>query len=245
MAHLTYHVAIETATDWGSVAVGVPGRALAHVSLEPRSHAATALPAIEQLLATSGITLGGVGGIVVGDGPGSFTGVRIGFATAKGLLEGRTGVSLHVIPSLMAAAWNHRHACNAPVVALYDALRGEVFAAAYRFDDGAVHTLSPPRLATVDALRATLQPPPGIAVGDGAMAFAREIRSWTGRDPVAPPAGIATASALLELLPVSGAAREVADIAGLEPAYGRAPAAQDEWERQHGRPLPGAPGDAR
>jgi len=241
---MTRYLAIETATSWGSVAVGEPGRSLAQTMLEPGLHAEGLLPGVENVLSQAGCTLQDIDGIVVGDGPGSFTGLRIGLATAKGLLGGCPGLSLHVAASLMAAAWNHRGAHDGPVAALYDALRGEVFAAVYRFDRDSVHAVVAPRLTTVSELRASVRPAPGVAVGDGALAFGEDVRQWTGRDPVGPPAGIPTAGALLELMAVEGATLEVDDVAGFEPVYGRAPAAQDRWERKHGRRLPGTAGNA-
>jgi tRNA threonylcarbamoyladenosine biosynthesis protein TsaB len=240
---MTHYLAIETATTWGSVAVGGRGHSLGQVMLEPGSHAEGVLPGIERALAAAGIALHSIEGVVVGDGPGSFTGLRIGLATAKGLLEGRDGVSLHMVPSLMAAAWPHREAHDGSVAALFDALRGEVFAAVYRFDGDSVSAVVPPHLTTMGDLQTGTPSPPGVAVGDGAIAFAEEARRWTGRDPVGPPTGIPTAAALLELLAVEGATRKVDDVAGSEPAYGRAPAAQERWEREHGRPLPGAAGN--
>jgi tRNA threonylcarbamoyladenosine biosynthesis protein TsaB len=241
---MTLYLAIETATDAGSVAVGRPGTALAEIAIAPQRHAADVLPAAEQVLERVGGTFDQLDGIVVGDGPGSFTGLRIGLATAKGLAMGREDLAFQAVPSLMAAAWNGRRITDGSIAALYDALRGEVYAAVYRFAGDAVETVVAPRLTTVEALAARGGSPPGVAVGDGAAAFADAVRAWTGAEPVGPPDGAPCAAALLELLAVRGAARSVTDVAGFEPDYGRPPAAQDRWEREHGRPLPHPTGDA-
>lgn len=240
---MTLHLAIETATEAGSVAAGRPGAALAEVALEPQRHAADLLPAVERVLRGAGGSVAQLGGIVVGNGPGSFTGLRIGLATAKGLAEGRD-LTFQVVPSLMGAAWNGRFTPDGAVAALYDALRGEVYGALYRFVGGAVETLVAPCLTTVDALAAAASVRPALAVGDGAAAYADAVRQWIGAAPVGPPKGAPSASALLELLTVRGAARAVSDVAAFEPDYGRAPAAQDRWERVHGRRLPHSPSGA-
>ncbi len=75
------------------------------------------------------------------------------------------------------------------------------------------------------------------------MAYPEAVRTWTGRDPVGPPAGVPRASALIEMLAVPGALTTVDDVDAFEPEYGRPAAAQVRWEREHGRPLPPSGGD--
>ena len=94
-------------------------------------------------LARAGLTMADVDEVLVGRGPGSFTGVRIGIATAKGLSCG-LGVSLHGASTLDAAAW---HAWAAGVRGLLgvvgDAMRGEVYPGIYQLgDEGPVRTFA-------------------------------------------------------------------------------------------------------
>lgn len=240
---MTLYLGIDTATDLGSAAVGEPGRVAAELRFTQRRHGAALLPAILQLLRITGARLEDLSGIVVADGPGSFTGLRIGTATAQGLIHARRELRLLTAPSLLAAAWN-AHAFGAgTVAALYDALRGEVFAAVYAFEGAEVRTLVGPVLTTVTDLTARAPGSVDIAVGDGTAVCAAAVRRWIGRDPVGPPHGAPTAGALLELLAVAGAVHPVPEPAAFEPEYGRKAEAEVRWERRHGRPLPYPSGD--
>jgi tRNA threonylcarbamoyladenosine biosynthesis protein TsaB len=238
---MSLYLALDTATAVASVALGDRSGAMAEVWLERRRHSAATLPAIEEVLALAGATYADLRGVVLADGPGSFTGLRIGFATAKGLLAQYPGLELHTAPSLLGAAWPALRFASGPVAAIFDALRGQVFAAVYAAGDGRVETLLAPQLLSPARL-VELQPPAALAVGDGAVAYAASMQEWTGRAPVGPPLGGPKASALLELLAVEGATRLVQDAAALEPWYGRPAEAQARWEHTHGRPLPDSPG---
>lgn len=92
MPESTLVLGIDTCGPAGSVALGrLDGQSveiLGQTELEGRSYSATLLAAIAELLANRGIGLRELGGIVAVDGPGSFTGVRIGLSTVKGLAEG-------------------------------------------------------------------------------------------------------------------------------------------------------------
>jgi tRNA threonylcarbamoyladenosine biosynthesis protein TsaB len=235
---VSLYLAIETATDLGSVAVGEPGRAASEVLFGERRHASDLTPAVEETLRLAGATYGDLAGIVVANGPGSFTGLRIGVATAKGILRVHDRLTLHVAPSLLVAAWvAHRFAAG-PVTALYDALRGDVFGVVVEVSDRSVVERVAPTCCSVAELVERSPVAPVLAVGDGAALYADEVRQWTGRDPVGPPAGAPRASALLELLVVERGTVRVEDPEGFEPEYGRLATAQVRWEAQHGRPLP-------
>lgn len=235
------HLAIDTATPLGSVALGDENTLVGEIVIGDRRHAAALVPAIEELLRLGGRRWQDLGGIVVADGPGSFTGLRIGFATVQGLVREHPALEVHRAPSLLATAWSVLGCCDGPVAAVYDALRGEVFAAVYEIGGGRINVLLAPRLTTPDELAASgLRP--CLAAGDGAVTHAAVMRRWTGRAPLGPPVGAPRASSLLALLDVPGATTPVADPATTEPDYGRAAEAQVRWERTHGHPLPHPPG---
>ena len=238
---MSWYLAVDTATDVGSVAVGRPGALGAEVVFGSRRHAGALVPAVAEALRLAGVPLQDITGFAIADGPGSFTGLRIGFATVQGLVKDRSDRDVVTAPSLMATAWHGARYVDGPVASLYDALRGEVFAAVYRFQRGAVEVILAPCLTTLSRLK-DLGLHPRIAVGDGAATYAEAVRAWTGRDPVAPPAGAPRAASLIELLAVAGAVRKVDDVQDWEPDYGRPAEAQARWERKHGRPLPGTTG---
>ncbi len=238
---MSLYLALDTATALGSVAVGDAERVVAEVMVGDRRHAAATLPAIEEVLRLAGAGFADLDGLVLADGPGSFTGLRIGFATAKGIWQARQDLSLESAPSLLAAAWRASAFADGAVAAVYDALRGEVFAAIYRFREARVETLLAPRLVPATEL-ARVQPAPAVAVGEGAAAYPDIIAAWTGRPPVGPPEGAPRASGLLQLRRVAGALARCDDPAAAEPSYGRQAEAQARWEHAHGRPLPDPPG---
>src|SRR5512134_2371768 len=81
---------IDTATDRATVALGDAGAAWEHAALEgARRQAAGLLPLVDDVLRRAGVRIPDLSGVVVGDGPGSFTGLRIGWALARGLAHER------------------------------------------------------------------------------------------------------------------------------------------------------------
>ena len=137
-------LAIDTATDRASVALGLPGSVLAEEEISgARRHASQLLPAILETLRRAGARLLEVEAIVLADGPGSFTGLRVGAAVAKALVESQP-IALWSTPSLLSSAAAAGHDGRL-VLAIGDALRGEVFAAAYRVTSSRVDTVLAPR----------------------------------------------------------------------------------------------------
>ena len=242
-------LAIDTATDLASVAVWRPrdgARPLdaSDVLRGSRRQASGVLVLVDSTLRQAETTLDDLAGIVVGDGPGSFTGLRIGWAVVKGLAQERD-LPVHAVPSLMGLAWAGWHqlgpAKAATVAACYDALRGQVYGAIYRLTADQVETLVPPAAMTIGELRQLAPSVPDAAIGDGARRFAEEVHTWTRRAPlkdVGEHDGRATvAHGLLALMRYEGAASRIPVPATAEPVYGRLAEAQVKWEAHHGRPL--------
>lgn len=239
-------LAIDTATDIASVAVGVPPtvQAGAHVQ-GARRHAGELVRLIDFVLSRQGLRPEDLDGIVLGDGPGSFTGLRIGWATAKGLAQ-ETGIELRAVPSLLAAAAGAAVKLGPePVAACFDALRGQVYGAVYVIHPDRVETLVAPMVATIEELAARAALRPARVVGDGAVRYPAEVQRWAGVAPV-PLEGLPPlASVLLSIVMRKGVARIVAEPLTAEPVYGRPAEAQAKWEARHGRSLPDPPGQPR
>jgi len=139
---------IDTATTVGSLALARDGRVLGRETiLEDAEHSAELGPALDRLLEQSDATLGQVGAIGVGLGPGSYTGLRVGVAFAKGLEFGLR-VPLAGVPSFEAmAARVTRDACNGfagTICALVDARMGGIYAGLYRVQANAVTVVREP-----------------------------------------------------------------------------------------------------
>jgi tRNA threonylcarbamoyladenosine biosynthesis protein TsaB len=130
-------LALETSTDWCSVAVGDGARW--HRRDEPagQGHSERLLPMIDAALAEAGWSLRDLDGVAFGAGPGSFTGIRIGCGVAQGLAFGG-GLPVIPVPTLVAIAHEAFRAHGwERVLACVDARMREVYAAAYaRRDDG-------------------------------------------------------------------------------------------------------------
>ena len=213
-------VAIETSTDAGSVAIGSGRELLGEVVIGARTrHAESLLPALEFLLRSTHTSRRALRGIIVGAGPGSFTGVRVAAATARGLAHG-LGVPLYAYSSLAALALDARG--DDPVCALFDARRGEVYAACYQRDTGAdqLTALLEPDVLTIAALHERLAGRAVRFVGEGAVRYAGELGGGAC-EPLSP-----RASALLRLQAAQPEAGRVAQVAGWEPSYVRASGAE-------------------
>jgi tRNA threonylcarbamoyladenosine biosynthesis protein TsaB len=233
-------LALDTATDIASVAVGDSSGVSAGAHQQgARRHAAEIVRLIDFALARAGAQVADLNAVVVGDGPGSFTGLRIGWAAAKGLVH-ESGADVIAVPSLLAAAAGAaERAGNVPVAACFDALRGQVYGAVYVVHSDRVDTLVPPTLTTIAELEGLVGARrPALAVGDGAVRYGEEISRWTGVPPVPLDQLPPSAAVLLALAGRPGAGRRIEEFATAEPEYGRPAEAQAKWEAAHGRPLP-------
>jgi tRNA threonylcarbamoyladenosine biosynthesis protein TsaB len=237
-------LAIDTATDIASVAAGrllEAGTAAsdtgAHVQ-GARRHAAEIVRLIDFALARIGVAARDLDGVVVGDGPGSFTGLRIGWAAAKGLAQ-EAGLQFVAVPSLLAAAAGAAVKLGAvPIAACFDALRGDVYGALYVVHPDRVETLAAPTTTTLADFARTSPVVPALVVGDGATRYPDAVREWSGAPPVPLASLPPLATMLLSLFSRTGAARAIDDWSAAEPVYGRPAEAQAQWEARHGRPLP-------
>ncbi|HVC13507.1 MAG TPA: tRNA (adenosine(37)-N6)-threonylcarbamoyltransferase complex dimerization subunit type 1 TsaB [Acidimicrobiales bacterium] len=167
---------IETAAGLVGVALADADGPLGGVWLRgERRHAETLAPAVAHVLAQAGASLADVDVVAVDVGPGLFTGLRVGVATAQGLAAG-LGVGVLEVTSVDVLAGEAYHAgWEGPVAAVVDARRGEVFAALAAGPGGAVEA---PSRHTPDALAATLRRTPRtLLVGTGAHRYAEVFRA--------------------------------------------------------------------
>jgi tRNA threonylcarbamoyl adenosine modification protein YeaZ len=185
-------LALETSSDRASVAVGRPGEVLAEVSLEGARQHAGALPRlIEEALSLAGVDLGALTDVVLGDGPGSFTGLRVGASVAKALVRSR-GVAFHTAPALAAVAWSAAPSPEERVLAVANALRGEVYAAEYRFPEGRLEVLQEPMVWLPERLLADC-PVPDVVCGIVPEGLAERLVEWSAGHHPRTVRGMATA----------------------------------------------------
>lgn len=229
-------LALETATDRLSVALGRPGAPPVERHLEgARRHAAALLPLLEVLLAEAGIDLAAVDALAVADGPGSFTGLRVGAAAVKALARSRPGVEVWTASTLMVRAAGVAPPHGARVLVVTSALRGELYAASYRFDlPRAVATLAPPAVATPEALHGE---EPDLVVADAPDKIVDRLADQFTVPVVRGTMSLPSAAVLLTLIGVEGGAVHLRELDNWEPTYGRPAEAQARWEAVHGRAL--------
>ena len=148
-----YILAFDTANEVVSIGVGALDPAAKTITpvatVEVRAHRASntqLLPRIDALLADSGIARGSLTCVACGRGPGSFTGVRIAMATAKGVASA-LGVGLIGFSTLDAVAWNAWEAgVRGSLLVAADAMRKEVYPVRYWVDDAGAHRLEADRV---------------------------------------------------------------------------------------------------
>lgn len=152
-------LALDTATSACTVAVTDGDRVLSELTLEvPRAHSTRLMPLIAQAVAESGLAKTDLDGLAAGTGPGSFTGLRIGLSTVKGLAFA-LGKPCAGVGTLAAMAYG-TGAQIGLVVPMLDAKRGEVFAAVYAVGDRNPSTwaeLVPPGHFALGALAERIQ----------------------------------------------------------------------------------------
>ncbi|MFI5306734.1 MAG: tRNA (adenosine(37)-N6)-threonylcarbamoyltransferase complex dimerization subunit type 1 TsaB [Polyangiales bacterium] len=177
-------LAFDTSTAITAVAVIDGDRVLAEDdSAASERHGELLLPRITAVLASAGLALGQLDLVAVGIGPGSFTGLRIGIATAKGLGLA-TGVRLCGVCSLQALARGAGEHAGL-VLAAADAGKGEVYAAAYRRHGDALERVLPPTRALPEALGVQLRALPALSepvllCGAGARRHAEALLAGLG-----------------------------------------------------------------
>ena len=210
---------IETSPAQLSVALSENGRVTAsRESHEPRSHAAMTAPFVQALLAERGLTVKDCDAVCVSKGPGSYTGLRVGVSTAKGLCFG-AGIPLLAVGTLELLVAQARadklipEGCRC-VVPMIDARRMEVYAARFTPEG---EQLSPvePRIIDADAYADALAEGPVLFIGDGAD----KCRTLLSSPNAHFAGGYPQAAAMAPLAEAAYHEKKFEDLAYFEPFY--------------------------
>ena len=147
-----------------------------------RSGAESLLPCVDAVLRRAGLALEAVEAFAISIGPGSFTGLRIGVATLKGFAFG-TELPIAPVPTLAVLARSAPDARD-PVLALVDARRGELYAAAYRLEGTGREPVpcEPAEGVYTPEQLAPLLPPDCLLVGEGVALCGERIRALARSD---------------------------------------------------------------
>ena len=224
------YLALETSGSRGSVAVAAGSRVLGRAALDSQlRHAADLIPQIGATLDEAGVGPSELAGLVVGGGPGSFTGVRVAAATGKGIAHA-LDLPMWVFSSLEAGAVAERVLLQAPPAddfryVLFDARGDRVYAACYQVGADAVEERVPPHATHIGALLASDILPLAAFAGYGAVRH-EELLRMQGHQVLPPPAGVPTADGLLHLLALRPGSFPVGRADGWEPEYVRRSSAE-------------------
>lgn len=191
---------------------------------EGLKHSQMLLPLIDETLKKAGVALAEIDAFAVTNGPGSFTGLRIGGSLVKGMALGRP---CFAVPTLMALAFNEEKS-GRTAVALLDARRSQVYLGAYAFENGGPREVIAPCACSVDDAQERLLKlrDPLVLLGDGASFLAHladGAQILMGEKMHIRGLGVARAAAFLEPAPPEA----------LAPAYYRLSQAEREYQLKH------------
>lgn len=166
---------IESSSLVASVAIVEDGVTMAEYTANfKKTHSQTLLPMIDQMVSLLGIELSTIDAIAVSGGPGSFTGLRIGSATAKGLGLALDKPLIH-IPTLDAMAYN-LYGAGALICPIMDARRNQVYTGIYRFETDFETVRAQDAMDMGDLIRILEDMgQPVIFLGDGVPVFKKQI----------------------------------------------------------------------
>lgn len=232
-------LSIDTATLVSSVALSTQDKLLAELVIQTRkTHSETLMPHIAELLNMARIEKKDLEGIAVSIGPGSFTGLRIGLATAKALAYALK------IPILGISTFETL-AFNCPVPGVYlspilDAQKNNVYQAVYSWQQGTLTEILPARVVNISQAvkEAAAMERPVVMLGEAAVMYREEIEAQ-GTNLVFPPPHVviphAGSTAVLGCRLLEQGV--VHDVMNLEPVYIRRSEAEVLWEKRQGVPL--------
>jgi tRNA threonylcarbamoyladenosine biosynthesis protein TsaB len=229
-------LAIETSTLTGAVALLEDARVVGESRLSVAvTHGERLLVTVDGLLRAARWRLADLDAFAVAVGPGSFTGLRIGVSTVKGLAFA-TGKPVAPVPTLDALAWTLPF-CAFPVCPILDARKGEVYTALYGTRDGRLDPLAPARAIAPAALAEELARTtdgPLVLLGDGVAAYGPLLAERLGARVRPGPPGLRLPSAVTvaELGQAALARGEAVDAAALAPTYLRPSEAELARERR-------------
>jgi len=220
-------LALDTSMRTGSVALGREGEVLIESRLSVQAvHSESVLPEIDRMIRSAGFRPPDIRRIAVGSGPGSFTGVRIAAALAKGILAA-TGADLFAYSSLAVIAAGT--AAGGRVCAAIDARRGQVYAAGYAVE-GRLVRLFEPVAEPFDSVLSRLAPAAAWTLASAIPEPLLESARSAGVRVLPAEAGVPRAGSLLFLVDHEPKLGYVEHPDTWEPEYVRASSAERERE---------------
>jgi tRNA threonylcarbamoyladenosine biosynthesis protein TsaB len=227
-------LSLDSATESATCAILDDNRILGEITFNyKKQHSLVLMPMIDELFKNTGMNISDIDGFVASKGPGSFTGLRIGMSTIKGLSQG-TKKPFVTISTLDSLAYNLAYTPGI-ICPILDALRDNVYTALYTFDNFKLTRTSEYMNISIDELINMLKEKNcNISfVGDGTFKFKERLMENLNGISFAPAhLNLAKASSLgeLGLNLLSNGIED--DIYGCVPIYLRKPQAEREYEEK-------------
>ncbi len=230
-------LAIDSSSNALAVAVTDEDKLLGESVLNhKKTHSQTLMPMIEKLLCATETDISQIDLFAVAAGPGSFTGLRIGVATAKALAHA-TGKPVAGVSTLEAMAYQLPF-CSALVVPIMDARRAQVYNGVYRWEGEMLITVIEPQAVAIEALLDSLADcgQKAVFLGDGVSVYRDIILQKIGESAEFAPvnANMQRASCVAALARRQAADGKLSRYNELLPIYLRKSQAERELEEKHG-----------
>ncbi|MEK7400440.1 MAG: tRNA (adenosine(37)-N6)-threonylcarbamoyltransferase complex dimerization subunit type 1 TsaB [Candidatus Poribacteria bacterium] len=210
---------IETATMTGGLALIDEEKLISEYTLNMKTtHSSRLMPALDWILKDASLNKNQINGIAISIGPGSFTGLRIGLATAKGLAMG-LNIPLVTVPTLDALAYNVSYSPY-QICPIQDARKKEVYSAIFKYENGIITRKSPYQVISPDELINQINEKT-IMLGDGLNIYGELFREKLGEFAIFANNSqrLPRASVIAELGLAKLKAGEITDLASSEPLY--------------------------
>lgn len=226
---------LDSATNVAGIAIVDQERLVAEFFLNTgKTHSQRLMPMLARLLAEADLTLADLDGLAVAIGPGSFTGLRIGLATVKGLAQ-VTGLPLVGVPTLDGLAWNAA-GVRGIICPVLNARKQEVYTALYQWKDEELNRLTGYLAISPEQLTGMLaqQEGPVTLLGDGVPVYGDTFTRHLGeRVRYAPKTHVLPRAAQVAELGVRLLGKGHADdLHALKPIYIRPSEAEARWAQR-------------
>ena len=221
-------LAVDSSALTATVAVLKDGEIKGEMSFTTAlTHSETVMPMIDEVLKRTNLTINDIDLFACSEGPGSFTGLRIGIGTIKGLAYG-LDKKVCGVSTLEALAHNIAYT-DCLIAPIMDARRGQVYNALYKYENGAIVTVTEPRALSIEELCSEINEKV-IFVGDGVKVYKDKIASFIGENALfAPPQHCLQRAASVAVAALN---KEAVSPEALSVVYLRKPQAEREREEK-------------
>jgi tRNA threonylcarbamoyladenosine biosynthesis protein TsaB len=229
-------LALDSATESATCSILDDNKVLGEITFNfKKQHSIILMPMIENLLKNLQLSINDIDGYVVSKGPGSFTGLRIGIATIKGLCHGTNKPFVSV--STLDALANNLAYTSGIICPVLDALRGNVYTALYVFENAELKKITEYLIISVEELIVLLQEKNANVtfIGDALIKYESKFKSELKNTNFAPShLNLAKASSLGEIGMKLLSEGKFDDVFTFSPFYLRKSQAEREYDKKMG-----------